>query len=49
MLDTPENRGDQNADLPVLLEDDAWRFGRMDLRLRLVAPAGGPAWPVDQP
>ena len=31
----------------VLLEDDAWRFGRMDLRLRLVAPAGGPAWPVD--
>jgi SnoaL-like domain len=31
----------------VLLEDDAWRFGRMDLSLRLVAPAGGPAWPVD--
>jgi hypothetical protein len=25
----------------------AWRFGRMDLSLRLVAPAGGPAWPVD--
>jgi hypothetical protein len=31
----------------VLLEDDAWRFGRVDLSLRLVAPAGGPAWPVD--
>jgi hypothetical protein len=31
----------------VLLEDDAWRFGRMDLSLRLLAPAGGPAWPVD--
>ena len=28
-------------------EDGHWRFGRMDLNLRLVAPAGGPAWPVD--
>jgi hypothetical protein len=31
----------------VTLEDGAWRFGRMELNLRLVAPAGGPAWPVD--
>ncbi len=31
----------------VLLEGEAWRFGRMELTLRLVAPAGGAAWPVD--
>jgi hypothetical protein len=37
--------GSYRAD--VILEEDAWRFGRMDLSLRLVAPAGGPAWPVD--
>jgi len=37
--------GSYQAD--VLLEDDSWRFGRMELSLRLVAPAGGPAWPVD--
>ena len=31
----------------VVLEDEHWRFGRMELSLRLVAPAGGPPWPVD--
>ena len=31
----------------MTLEDGAWRFARMELNLRLVAPAGGPAWPVD--
>jgi hypothetical protein len=31
----------------VTLEDGTWRFRRMDLNLRLVAPAGGAAWPVD--
>ena len=37
--------GSYQAD--VTLEDGAWRFRRMELNLRLVAPAGGPAWPVD--
>lgn len=31
----------------VTLEGGTWRFGRMELNLRLVAPAGGAAWPVD--
>jgi hypothetical protein len=31
----------------VMFENGAWRFGRMELTLRLVAPAGGPHWPVD--
>jgi hypothetical protein len=33
----------------VLLEEELWRFGRMELDLRLVAPAGGVGWPVDPP
>jgi hypothetical protein len=37
--------GSYQADMT--LEDGAWRFRRMELNLRLVAPAGGPAWPVD--
>lgn len=37
--------GSYRAD--VALEDGTWRFGRVDLSLRLVAPAGGPDWPVD--
>jgi len=37
--------GSYQAD--VTREDGVWRFGRMDLTLRLVAPADGPAWPVD--
>ena len=37
--------GSYQAD--VTFEDGAWRFGRMELNLRLVAPAGEPAWPVD--
>jgi hypothetical protein len=37
--------GSYRAD--VILVGGTWRFGRMDLNLRLVAPAGGPAWPVD--
>jgi len=31
----------------MTLEDGVWRFERMELNLRLVAPAGGAAWPVD--
>ena len=37
--------GSYQADMT--LADGAWRFARMELNLRLVAPAGGPAWPVD--
>ncbi len=37
--------GSYQAD--VTFEDGAWRFGRMELTLSLVAPAGGPPWPVD--